>query len=132
MLYHPAPQQFYGPHQGQPQIQMSMSSPYRFMSGMQPKAISLPSMQKVSETIGALGMLARRFLRNSSPSAIPDAESKSEGLLQQQPTAAASNVASAVVEFKVKPEDDPELNAALYTLSRNVLGKVRAKGLQKM
>jgi len=106
---------------------MSVSSPYRLMSGMRPKHISLPSMQRVSETIGALGTLARRFLTSSSPQAIPDEpQSKSEEvkILSTAASNTVSQKAEAPVEFKVKPEDDPELNAALYTLSRNVLGQV--------
>lgn len=93
------------------------------------KRLSLPSMSRVSETLGALGTLARRFLRGPGI----EAESKSEeDYPSTTPITSSShllpmssnrvNVSSSL--FKIRPEDDPELSQALYTLSRHVLGPV--------
>lgn len=106
------------------------------MSHMGGKKLSLPSMSRVTETLGALGTLARRFLRGPGI----EAESKSEDISQSPThptilmggsdshlsTASSNRVNVTTPVFKVRPEDDPELNQALYTLSRNVLGQVNS------
>ena len=98
---------------------------------------SLPSMTKVSETLGALNSLGRYFLQktNSANSAerfaIPTTErpvNESEEDSDEDDIPAAASTHYEKISnppLVVDPAQDKELGTALYTLGRNVLGKVR-------
>lgn len=88
-------------------------------------------MSRVSETLGALGTLARRFLRQPSVEAEAKSEEEFDDIhttrvpyKDSHITSSSNRVNVSVPMFKIPPEDDPELGTALYTLSRNVLGTV--------
>jgi len=120
------------------------------MDQVRPRHIQLPPMQKVTETLGALGTIARQFLRrntgseqkqdSSSTTAISSLISSSSSSNSHHdhdddlyPAATSSNAntynnrpqAFSSHPLKIKPEDDEQLLSALYTLGRNVLGQVR-------
>lgn len=123
-------------------------SPLRTMiEQVRPKNIQLPPMRKVTETLGALGTLARQFLiRSSSPERTnldaaasdshPAFTSSSNSHINYDlfPAASTNNFSTALTTntyspgsppLKVNPEEDEQLLSALYTLGRNVLGQVR-------
>jgi len=129
------------------QMTESSSSSYPGFTGR----FSLPPMKKVSETLGALGTLARHFIRKSSGIADEKVGSSSspkqpeDEILEdgQSPVASASTKSEQTSSnpspalglsshmFTIHPEKDEELRRALYTLGNNVLGEVSKVDLKQ-
>lgn len=127
------------------------ASPLRqIMEQVRPKHIQLPPMRKVTETLGALGTLARQFLiRSAAPEKdTPDSlaglhsaytsSNNGDDSYHDLFSSATSNINASYAApttsnaqlfgahpLKVTPENDEQLLSALYTLGRNVLGQVR-------
>ncbi|ODM97169.1 Proclotting enzyme [Orchesella cincta] len=116
----------------------------QIMDQVRPRHIQLPPMQKVTETLGALGTIARQFLRrntgseqkgDSSEAAISTSLISSSSSSSHHhhhdlfPAATSSNAnynqpqVFSTHPLKIKPEEDEQLLSALYTLGRNVLGQ---------
>ena len=91
-------------------------------------------MSKVSETLGALNSLGRYFLRKSNSvdrieattTTTENPGSESEESDEDYIRAESSHHEEKISRppLTVDPAEDKELGSALYTLGRNVLGKV--------
>lgn len=129
-------------------------SPLRQMiEQVRPKNIQLPPIKKVTETLGALGTIARQFLiRSANPEKsrpetfaaeanvplasnsnynnyyddlFPAATSNINSSSYSSSSSASSTQLLGAHPLAVNPETDEQLLSALYTLGRNVLGQVR-------
>jgi len=80
-------------------------------------------MSKVSETLGALNVLGRYFLKKTvTPSYAVNEDGSVEDDLS--PAQSLSDKVVSSPPLHVPPEKDEQLGDALYTLGRNVLGQV--------